>query len=47
MRTRTPKDRWDLNICKHDRVLEIGSGHNPLYRSNVIVDKYIDNNTHR
>ena len=47
MRTRTPKDRWDLSIHKHDRVLEIGSGHNPLYRSNVIVDKYVDNNAHR
>lgn len=47
MRIRKPIDRWDLSIHKKDRVLEIGPGHNPFYRSNVIVDKYIDNNTHR
>lgn len=28
-------------------MLEIGSGHNPSYRSNVIVEKFIDNNYHR
>lgn len=47
MRSRKPIDRWDLSIYRKDRVLEIGSGHNPFYRSNIIVDKYIDDNTHR
>ncbi|MCE5177944.1 MAG: class I SAM-dependent methyltransferase [Porphyromonadaceae bacterium] len=47
MKTRTPLDRRDLRIKKEDRVLEIGSGHNPSYRSNVIVEKFIDNNYHR
>lgn len=47
MRTRKPIDRWDLSIHKKDRVLEIGPGHNPSFRSNVIVDKYVDDNTHR
>lgn len=47
MKTRTPIDRNDLRIKKNDNVLEIGSGHNPSYRSNILVDKYIDNNYHR
>ena len=47
MRIHKPIDRLDLSIHKKDRVLEIGPGHNPFYRSNVIVDKYVDNNTHR
>lgn len=47
MKTRTPLDRIDLKIKKRDRVLEIGSGHNPSYRSNVIVEKFIENNYHR
>ena len=47
MKTRTPLDRSDLRIKKGDRVLEIGSGHNPSYRSNVIVEKFIDSNYHR
>ena len=34
---RTPIDRYDLNIKKSDYVLEVGSGHNPSYRANVIV----------
>lgn len=28
-------------------VLEIGSGHNPMYRSNVLTDKFSDDNSHR
>lgn len=28
-------------------MLEIGPGHNPTYRSNVIVEKFIDTNYHR
>lgn len=44
---RTPIDRYDLKIKKSDYVLEVGSGHNPSYRANVIVEKYISSNYHR
>ncbi len=47
MKTRTPYDRNDLRIRRKDKVVEIGSGHSPMYRSDVIVEKYINNNTHR
>lgn len=47
MRTRKPLDRNNLKINKGWNVLEVGSGHNPSSRSNVIVEKYIDNNGHR
>lgn len=47
MKTRTPLDKDDLRIKSKDRVLEVGSGHNPSYRSNVIVEKFIDTNYHR
>lgn len=47
MKARVPRDKDDLLINKNDRVLEIGSGHNPHPRSNVIVEKYIDSNYHR
>jgi SAM-dependent methyltransferase len=47
MKTRNPRSRTDLRIHKQDRVLEVGGGHNPHPRSNVVVDKYVDDNTHR
>ena len=47
MKTYTPYDRYNLHIGRNDKVLEIGSGHNPTYRANVIVEKYIDTNYHR
>lgn len=47
MKTYSPLDRNDLHIKKHDKVLEIGPGHNPSFRSNVIVEKFIDTNNHR
>ena len=47
MKVRTPYDRHNLKIKKSDRVLEVGSGHNPSFRSNVIVERFIDNNYHR
>lgn len=47
MKARVPRDKDDLLINKNDRVLEIGSGHNPHPRSNVIVEKYINTNYHR
>jgi len=47
MKTSNPKSRNHLGIGKNDRVLEVGCGHNPHFRSNVIVDKFIDSNYHR
>src|SRR5882724_4241996 len=47
MKTRNPKSRFDLDIPRSYRVLEVGGGHNPHPRSNVVVDKYADDNTHR
>ena len=36
-----------LNISKGDFVLEIGSGHRPCSRSNILCDKYISDDTQR
>ncbi|MBI9067947.1 MAG: class I SAM-dependent methyltransferase [Salinivirgaceae bacterium] len=47
MKTKNPKSRFDLNIKRSDKVLEVGGGHNPHYRSNIVVDKFIDSNYHR
>lgn len=47
MKLRNPINRDDLNLKKNFRILEVGGGHNPHKRSNVIVDKYVDSNYHR
>ncbi len=47
MKASNPKDRQHLNIKKTDYVLEVGGGHNPHPRSNMVVDKYTDSNYHR
>ncbi len=47
MISRHPLGRHDLTIKRKDKVLEIGSGHNPMYRSDVIADKFMQDNTHR
>lgn len=47
MKTRSPKNKFDLKIASTDRVLEIGGGHNPHPRSNLVVDKYPDSDEHR
>lgn len=47
MKIRNPKNRADLKIKRSDRVLEVGGGHNPHPRSNVVVDKFTDSNYHR
>jgi SAM-dependent methyltransferase len=44
---RNPISRDDLRIKKRDRVLEIGPGHNPSFRSNVLVEKYLTDNSNR
>ena len=47
MKIRNPKSRNDLFIRKNDWVLEVGGGHNPHPRSNVVVDKFMNSNYHR
>lgn len=47
MKTGNPQSRFKLNINKNAHVLEVGGGHNPHPRSNIVVDKYIDSNYHR
>ncbi len=48
MKLRNPKSRFDLKYCKSSyRVLDVGGGHNPHPRANVVVDKYTDTNYHR
>ncbi|MBS1666432.1 MAG: class I SAM-dependent methyltransferase [Bacteroidetes bacterium] len=47
MKTRNPKSKFDLKIKSSDRVLEVGGGHNPHPRANVVVDKFVDSNFHR
>lgn len=47
MKVRNPRNRESLDIRSSDRVLEVGGGHNPHPRSNVVVDKYTDTNYHR
>ena len=47
MKVRTPKTRNDLSIGAKDYVLEVGGGHNPHFRANVVVDKFTDSNYHR
>lgn len=47
MISRHPLGRHDLRIKRKDKVLEIGPGHDPMFRSNVIIDKFPHDNTHR
>ena len=47
MITRNPYDRDDIKINRKNKVLEIGPGHNPTFRANVVVERFIDSNYHR
>lgn len=47
MKYRNPSSRFDLSIKDSYRVLEVGGGHNPNPRANVVVDKFVDSNYHR
>lgn len=47
MKIRNPKSRFHLNINRNFKVLDVGGGHNPHPRANVVVDKYTDTNYHR
>ncbi len=47
MKLSNPKSRYSLKISRKEYVVEIGGGHNPHPRSNVVVDKFVDTNYHR
>ncbi len=47
MKQRNPISKNDLSIKKKDRVLEVGSGHNPTRRADVIMEKFLYSNYHR
>ncbi|MEN0052400.1 MAG: class I SAM-dependent methyltransferase [Mucilaginibacter sp.] len=47
MKIRTPKTMDDLLIKKGYNVLEVGGGNHPDKRAHVVVDKYVEDNTHR
>ncbi len=47
MKIRNPKSRYDIKIKKQDLVLDIGGGHNPHPKANVIVDNKVEDNSHR
>ncbi len=47
MKISNPTSRFKLSIKKGERVLEIGGGHNPHPRANVVVDKYVNEDGHR
>ena len=47
MITRTPNDRDNLKIDNKDKEMEERPGHSPTFRSNVLVDLFVDSNYHR
>jgi len=47
MKIRTPKTLNDLLIKRKYNVLEVGGGNHPDKRAHVVVDKYVEDNTHR
>jgi SAM-dependent methyltransferase len=47
MKIRTPKTLDDLLIKRKYKVLEVGGGNHPDPRAQVVVDKYVEDNTHR
>lgn len=47
MKIRNPSSRFDLSIKANYKVLEVGGGHNPHPKANVVVDKFVDSNYHR
>jgi ubiquinone/menaquinone biosynthesis C-methylase UbiE len=41
------KNNKEKIIKKSEYVLDIGAGHNPFYRANVVIEKYLKFNTER
>jgi SAM-dependent methyltransferase len=47
MKIKTPRTLDDLQIKRSYKVLEVGGGNHPDKRAQIVVDKYVDDNTHR
>lgn len=47
MKIANPYSRSQIKIPSSAHVLDVGSGHNPHPRANVVTDKFIDTNFHR
>jgi SAM-dependent methyltransferase len=47
MKISNPQSRFQLSIRPSDYVLEVGGGHNPHPRAQVVVDKYENDDSHR
>ncbi len=47
MKLGNPQSRLKLSIKKSYKVLDVGGGHRPHKRANVVVDKFVDTNYHR
>jgi SAM-dependent methyltransferase len=47
MKISNPISKFHVKVPRSYKVLEVGGGHDPNPRSNVIVDKFIDTNYHR
>lgn len=47
MKIGSPRSMFRVKIPASARVLDVGSGHNPHPRANVVVDKFVDDNFHR
>lgn len=47
MKIRNPKSRQDLNLKSSMRVLEVGGGHSPHPLASIVVDKFVEDNSHR
>ncbi len=47
MKKSNPINRYSLKINKNEKVLEVGGGHCPHPRANVVVDKFVDSDYHR
>lgn len=47
MKLSNPKSREALSIKRRYNVLEVGPGNHPHKRSNVLLDKFVDDNYHR
>jgi len=47
MKIGSPIDKDSLSINSRLRVLEVGPGSNPTKRANILVEKFVNDNTHR
>lgn len=47
MKRSNPINRYSLKIKKNEKVLEVGGGHCPHPRANIVVDKFVDSEYHR